>query len=214
LKPVKALIFDFDGLIVDSESPGYRAWTEVYESHGCTLPFDKYSACIGTIGGFDLHGYLEEQAGRSFDRDELEAACNARWRELVNVQPLLPGIETTLSAAKARGLKTAVASSSTRRWVTKNLEKFGILDRFDTLCTRDDVPAVKPDPALYLLALERLDVTADEAIAFEDSPNGILAAKGAGIFCVFVPNPLMTHVTSPLADRRLQSLEEFNLEDV
>lgn len=213
-KNLKALIFDFDGLIVDSESPGYRAWTEVYESHGCTLPFDKYSACIGTIGGFDLHGYLEEQAGRAFDRHELEAACNARWRELVKDQPLLPGVAAIVSAGKARDLKIAVASSSTRRWVTRNLKKFGILDRFDAICTRDDVSAVKPDPALYLLALEKLGVTADEAIAFEDSPNGILAAKGAGIFCVFVPNPLMTSVASHLADRRLSSLEEFDFDDV
>jgi putative hydrolase of the HAD superfamily len=213
-KHPKALIFDFDGLIVDSESPGYRAWTEVYEAHGCTLPFDKYSACIGTIGGFDLHGYLEEQSGRSLDRDELEAACNARWRELVKDQPLLPGVTATVSSAKARGLKIAVASSSTRRWVSRNLKKFGILDRFDVICTRDDVSAVKPDPALYLLALEKLGVAADEAIAFEDSPNGILAAKGAGIFCIFVPNPLMTIVTTHLADRRLNSLEEFDLDDV
>jgi len=213
-RDLKAVIFDFDGLIVDSESPGYRAWTEVYESHGCTLPFDKYSACIGTIGGFDLHGYLEEQSGRSLDRHELEAVCNARWLELVKDQPLLPGIAVTVSTAKARGLRVAVASSSTRRWVTTNLKKFGILDRFDAICTRDDVSAVKPDPALYLLALERLGVTADEAIAFEDSPNGILAAKGAGIFCVFVPNPLMTHVTSHVADRRLNSLEEFDFDDV
>lgn len=213
-KNVKALIFDFDGLIVDSESPGYRAWSELYESHGCTLPFDKYSACIGTIDGFDLHGYLEEQSGRSFDRDELEAACNSRWRELVKDQPMLPGIAVTVSTAKARGLKVAVASSSTRRWVTRNLKKFGILDRFDAICTRDDVSAVKPDPALYLLALERLGVTAGEAIAFEDSPNGIQAARGAGIFCVFVPNPLLTHLTSHQADRRLNSLEEFDFDDV
>jgi putative hydrolase of the HAD superfamily len=213
-KQVKALIFDFDGLIIDSESPGYRAWTELYESHGCSLPLDKYSACIGTIDGFDLHGYLEEQSGRSLDRDELEAACYARWRELVKDQPLLPGIERTLSAATARDLKIAVASSSTKRWVTKSLEKFGILDRFDAICTRDDVAAVKPDPELYLLALRRLGVSADEAIAFEDSPNGILAAKSAGIFCVFVPNPLTTNVTSHLADWRLESLEEFDLEDV
>jgi HAD superfamily hydrolase (TIGR01509 family) len=213
-KQVKALIFDFDGIIIDSESPGYRAWTEVYESHGCTLPLDKYSACIGTIGGFDLHRYLEEQSGRSLDRDELEAACYARWRELVKDQPLLPGIEHTLSAATARDLKIAVASSSTKHWVTRSLEKFGILDRFHAICTRDDVAAVKPDPELYLLALRRLGVSADEAIAFEDSPNGILAAKSAGIFCVFVPNPLTTNVTSHLADRRLESLEEFDLEDV
>jgi beta-phosphoglucomutase-like phosphatase (HAD superfamily) len=186
----------------------------MYESHGCTLPFDKYSACIGTIGGFDLHGYLEEQSGRSLDRGELEAACNARWGELVKEQPLLPGIEATISTAKSRGLKIAVASSSTRRWVTKSLKKFDLYDRFDAICTRDDVSAVKPDPSLYLLALERLGVTSNEAIAFEDSPNGILAAKRAGIFCVYVPNPLMTAVTSDLADRRLNSLEEFSFDDL
>ena len=75
-KRIRALIFDFDGLIVDSEGPGFRAWSELYASHGCELPFDKYSACIGTIGGFDLHGYLQEQSGRSFERDDLENACN------------------------------------------------------------------------------------------------------------------------------------------
>ena len=213
-RDVKALIFDFDGLIVDSESPGYRAWTELYESHGCRLPFDKYSACIGTIDGFDLHGYLEEQSGRSVDRHELEAACNARWLELVKDQPLLPGIAAAVSTASARGLKVAVASSSTRLWVTRNLKKFGILDRFDAICTRDDVSAVKPDPALYLLALERLGVTAAEAIAFEDSPNGILAAKGAGSSAYSFQILLMTHVTSHVADRRLNSLEEFDFDNV
>jgi beta-phosphoglucomutase-like phosphatase (HAD superfamily) len=76
------------------------------------------------------------------------------------------------------------------------------------------VSAVKPDPALYLLALERLGVRADEAIAFEDSPNGILAAKRAGMFCVAIPNPLTKDLPLELADRRLRSLEEFDLDDV
>jgi HAD superfamily hydrolase (TIGR01509 family) len=208
------LIFDFDGLIVDSESPGFRAWSEIYDSHGCSLPFEKYSACIGTIGGFDLHRYLEEQAGISLDRGELETACNTRWRELMKDQPLLPGIEATVDEAKARGVKLAVASSSTRLWVTRNLEKFGLLDRFDAICTRDDVSVPKPDPALYLLALERLGVKPDEAIAFEDSPNGILAAKRAGIFCIVVPNPLTKQLPLTLADRHLNSLEEFDLDRV
>jgi len=196
-KAVRALIFDFDGLIVDSESPGYVAWSEVYQSHGCALPFDKYSACIGTIGGFDLHAYLEEQSGRALDRDGLEAACHSRWHELMQDQPLLP-----------------VASSSTRDWVSGNLQKFGLLDRFDAICTRDDVSVVKPDPELYLLALKTLGVRADEAIAFEDSPNGILAAKRAGLFCIFVPNPLTKQLSGDLADRQLNSLEEFSLDHV
>ena len=211
---VKALIFDFDGLIVDSEGPGYVAWSEVYELHGCPLPFEKYSACIGTVGGFDLHAYLEEQSGRALDREGVEAACNSRWDELMKNQPLLPGIADTIAAAKARGLKLAVASSSTRDWVAGNLNKFGLLDRFDAICTRDDVPIVKPDPALYTLALKRLSVQAHEAIAFEDSPNGILAAKRAGLFCVFVPNPLTRQLSGELADRHLNSMEEFRFDHV
>ena len=213
-KRIAALIFDFDGLIVDSETPGDQAWSEVYANHGCALPFDKYSACIGTIGGFDLHAYLEEQSGRPLVRAELEQACNARWLQLMHAQPLLPGIAACVSAAKQRGLKLAIASSSTQKWVTRNLRKFGLLDQFDAICTSDYVSAVKPDPALYLLALEKLGVHADAAIAFEDSPNGILAAKRAGIFCIAIPNPLTKDLPLELADRRLRSLEEFNLDDV
>jgi HAD superfamily hydrolase (TIGR01509 family) len=213
-KRIAALIFDFDGLIVDSETPGFQAWSEVYATHGCSLPFDKYSACIGTIGGFDLHAYLEEQSGRAFDRADLERACNARWLQLMHAQPLLPGIASCISTAKRRGWKLAIASSSTQKWVTHNLRKFGLLDEFDAVCTSDYVSAVKPDPALYLLALEKLGVRADEAIAFEDSPNGILAAKRAGIFCVAIPNPLTKDLPLELADRRLRSLEDFDLDDV
>jgi HAD superfamily hydrolase (TIGR01509 family) len=210
----RALIFDFDGLIVDSESPGYVAWSELYQSHGCDLPFEKYAACIGTFGGFDLHAYLEEQSGRALDRRGLAAACNSRWTELMRDQPLLPGIAGTVAAAKARGMKLAVASSSTKTWVAGNLEKFGLLNQFDAICTRDDVSAVKPDPELYLLALKALGVAAQDAIAFEDSPNGLLAAKRAGIFAIFVPNPLTKRLSGELADRQLNSLEEFSLDHV
>lgn len=213
-KRVAALIFDFDGLIVDSETPGFQAWSEVYAHHGCSLPFEKYSACIGTIGGFDLHAYLEEQSGRPLDRTDLVRTCNTRWLQLMHAQPLLPGIAACVSAARQRGLKLAIASSSTQTWVTRNLRKFDLLDQFDAVCTRDYVTAVKPDPALYLLALERLGVAASDAIAFEDSPPGILAAKRAGIFCIVIPNPLTKDLPLELADRRLRSIEEFNLDDV
>ncbi len=208
------MIFDFDGLILDTEGPGFRAWTELYTSHGCTLPFDKYSACIGTVAAFDLHAYLEELSGRSFDRVEVEKDCNARWARFMKDEPLLPGVAACIASAKARGMKLAIASSSTEKWVTHNLRRFRLLEQFDAICTRDYVTAVKPDPALYLLALEKLGVDAGEAMAFEDSPPGVLAAKRAGLYCIAVPNPLTKDLPLELADRRLRSLEEFNLDDV
>jgi HAD superfamily hydrolase (TIGR01509 family) len=131
--------------------------------------------------------------------------------ELMKDQPILPGVVSCISAAKDRGLKLAIASSSTRQWVTPNLVKFGLIDHFDVVCTRDFVAAIKPDPALYLLTLERLDVSAAEAIAFEDSPHGILAAKRAGLFCVAVPNQLTKGLPLDGADLRLNSLEEFDI---
>ena len=200
--------------MIDSESPGFQAWSEIYASHRCSLPFEKYAACIGTIDGFDLHRYLEEQSAQSFDRVELEAACNRRWLELMTGQPLLPGVEQCVAAARTRGLKLAVASSSTETWVTRNLKKFALLDHFDAICTRDYVDRPKPDPALYLLALERLNVKADEAIALEDSPNGILAAKRAGLYCIVIPNPLTKDLSLELADERLNSLADFSLDHV
>ena len=211
---LKALIFDFDGLIVDSETAGYRAWSEAYAAHGCSLPFDQYSACIGTVDGFDLHGHLEQQSGRTIDPGALEAGCNARWRELVTLESARPGVEALIASAKKRGLKLGVASSSTDEWVVGNLKRLGLANHFDVICTRDLVAAVKPDPSLYLLALERLGVTADEVIAFEDSPHGIVAAKRAGIFCVAVPNAMTRELPLDMADRRVGSLEEFTLDDV
>ena len=169
-KRVRALIFDFDGLIVDSEGPGFRAWSELYASHGCELPFDKYSACIGTIGAFDLHGYLQEQSGRSFERDDLEHACNVRWLELMKEQPLLPGIASCVVVGEDTWSEAGGCVELDRRVGDRQLAEVRVARPIRCDLHGDYVASVKPDPALYLLALEKLGVAADEAIAFEDSP--------------------------------------------
>ena len=128
------------------------------------------------------------------------------------MQQLLPGVERYLADARRLGLKTAIASSSTSSWVTDHLERFGIHEHFDAILCREDVSLTKPDPELYRKALERLSVTAGEAIAFEDSSNGIRAAKAAGIFCVAVPNPLTADLDLRQADLRLPSLEAVPLQ--
>ena len=107
------------------------------------------------------------------------------------------------------GLKIGLASNSPSDWVIRHLTRLGLLDYFDHLSTSDYVQHIKPDPELYLVALQALSVKADEAIALEDSLLGISSAKQAGLFCVAVPNPLTSSLTFNEADFQMSSLEEM-----
>jgi HAD superfamily hydrolase (TIGR01509 family) len=133
---------------------------------------------------------------------------------MVLANKLLPGVVEHLDAARAAGLKVGVASSSSRDWVMGHLVRLGILDRFDCLRCRDDVANVKPEPDLYVAVLECLGVAASEAIAIEDSPNGVLAAKRAGLRCVAIPNSITARLDLGQADVVLGSLAEVTLAEL
>jgi HAD superfamily hydrolase (TIGR01509 family) len=210
---IRALVFDFDGLIVDTEGPIFRAWQRIYREHGQELPRERWLTIIGTATGpFDPLLDLRERTGEALAGDALDALERRYYQEATAMQQLLPGVERYLADARRLQLKTAVASSSKATWVMDHLERFGIQEKFDAILCREDVSRTKPDPELYLKALERLAVTPSEAIAFEDSANGIRAAKDAGIFCVAVPNPLTADMDLQQADLRLESLEATPLE--
>ena len=130
------------------------------------------------------------------------------------MQDLLPGVRRYLDEARRLGLKTAIASSSGRQWIDEHLERMGIAERFDAIVCRDDVTAIKPDPELYLTAVDRLGVQVPEAIALEDSTNGIRAAKAAGLLCIAVPNTMTSSMDLSQADLRLGSLDEMPLEEL
>jgi len=213
--PIKALVFDFDGLIVDTEVPIFRAWQRIYREHGQDLPLQQWLTIIGTASGpFDPVIDLAKKTGAKLDEQELKALEVLYYQEATALQQLLPGVIDYLVAARQLGLKTAVASSSTRKWVMDHLNRLGIGGRFDAIICREDVKRTKPDPDLYLTALQRLGVQPAEAIAFEDSSNGIHAAKAAGLFCVVVPNPLTVDLDLTEADLRLLTLEAMPLRDV
>lgn len=129
-------------------------------------------------------------------------------------QKLRPGVTDYLKQAKTLGLRVALASSSSRAWVTGYLKKYGLLDQFECIRTREDVVKVKPDPALYLSALQALGIRPEEAVAFEDSPNGALAAKAAGMFCVIVPNSITRTLTFGKFDLQLDSMSSMGLDEV
>ncbi len=211
---IKALIFDFDGLILDSESPDFQSWQETYRAYGGSLSFSEWARWIGTIGVFDPYAYLEVQVGHPVDRTAIRAQRRARFDELMAGQPILPGVRETIHQAKGLGLKLGIASSSSRDWIVSHLGPLGLEPYFDSLSSSDDVEHTKPDPAVYRVALEALKVEARQAIALEDSPNGVLAAKRAGIYCVAVPNALTRQLSLDHADLELDSLADLALEEL
>ena len=213
---IRGIIFDFDGLIVDTEWSVYQSWVEIFERYGKTLPFDQWTNIIGTssLEHFNPFDVLERQVGQTIDRQELQQKRRSRELEMVAAQPILPGVVDILRDAETQHLKLGVASSSNREWVTGNLARLGLLEYFDVIHTSDDVIYTKPDPTLYRLTLQSLDLSPHQAIVLEDSPNGVRAAKDAGIFTIAVPNPLTANLNLDRADLKLKSLAETSLDDL
>ena len=211
---ILALVFDFDGLILETEGPIYQSWRELYAVYNLSLPLETWGQIIGTSDHFDVFGELERQVGQKLDREALVTRQRQREAELIEQQPIRPGVEQYLQDARRLGLRIGLASSSTCRWVTGHLERQGLLAYFDCICAREDVHLTKPDPELYQMAVQALGVAPQQAVAIEDSPNGILAAKRAGLFCLVVPNELTRQLPLDLADLCVESLADFPLEQL
>ena len=212
---IKALLFDFDGTLVDTESIDLRVWQEVFEAHGVSVPVDRFALRIGTLTGPDELDELDALLDAPCERDEVTATRRRRERELLELEPLRPGVRDYLDRARELGLGVAIVSSSSRAWIDGNLQRLGLLDGWAAVVSADgDTTRCKPSPALYLEALELLGVEAAEAIAIEDSPNGITAARAAGIFCAAFPNDVTTALDLSEADLVVDSLEAVPLGDL
>ena len=210
---IDTLVFDFDGVIIDTEVPTFAAWQEVFESFGQSVDRALWSGIIG--GGqklFDTMAYLESVVGPLPDREDIRRRKNERADKMIAESPVMPGVLGYLADAHRLGLKLAVASSSPRDWVEGHLAERGLLDYFTAVVTRDDVSRVKPDPALYATAVERVGSEPASAFAIEDSFNGVTSAKRAGLLCVAVPNEMTLDMDFEHADVRLGSLAEMPLE--
>lgn len=209
---IQALIFDFDGLILDTEESEFQSWQEVFASYNTHLPLDKWAVCIGSgAESFDVYGYLEEQIGQTVQREEIAKSRRMRHNELLALKTVLPGVEAYILDAKRLGLKLGVASSSSRAWVTGHLSRLGLLQYFDYLRCGDEVRHKKPDPELYLDVLKHFGISGQEAIVLEDSPNGIRAGQAAGIFSVAIPNIVTGQLRLEHADLRLASMADMSL---
>jgi len=211
---IRALVFDFDGLILETETPAYQAWVEVYREFGHELPKELWLDYIGREGGwFDALTYLEGLVGPRDDRDAIQARRDARKSELVMAVAESAGLRALLTDARSRGLRLAVCSSSTPKWVLGHLERLDLRAYFDHVQCRDRPELrAKPAPDLFLAACAGLGLRPDEAIAFEDSRNGMLAAQAAGMRCVVVPNELTVAMDLAGADHRFESLADVSLQ--
>ena len=211
----KAIVFDFDGLIVDTEVPEYEAWLGIFRSYGVDLPLSVWTPHIGGgHDGFDIYAHLAELTGMRVDRDELRDRRRADFAELFKHAVPLPGVEDYIATARDRGIRIGIASSSTHSWVDPKLEQIGLAAAFDTVVCSEDVGSAKPDAASYLRALADLGVTSDETFALEDSPTGVHGAKNAGLLCVAVPGVMTQDRSFDHADMRIESLADVPLEEL
>lgn len=188
---LRALIFDFDGLVVDTESAIYDAWRELYLSQGHDLPLPTYVQCVGSVfGHYDPMAALEILTGNPVEWPVLLPVKDERIRSGQMGLDTMPGVRELLLEARAAGLPCVIASSSQRTHVQAWMERTGIGHHFDFIHTRDEVERAKPSPDLFLLAAASLGVQPEETLVLEDSLNGLRAARAAGAPCVIVPSPV------------------------
>ena len=207
--PLRAVFFDFDGLICDTERAASRSWEELYAELGLTFPDKIWADMTGRSNGEDTAvADLSRQLRRPLDA-ALRRRRLRRKHMLAQEEPLRPGVAAMTDAALARGITLAVVSSSPLSWVGPHLSRLGIHDRFSLVVTGDKASRHKPAPDLYQLALERLDTDPTTVVAFEDSPSGVKAARAAGLQCIAVPSSVGSQADLQAADTVLDSLEDY-----
>jgi HAD superfamily hydrolase (TIGR01509 family) len=208
---IRALVFDFDGLILDTETPLIDAYAEVHLRHGVAFDRGLFLRSVGHADyAFDpWHGFSQHS-----DRAALELERRAAKEEIMLRQPVLPGIREMLEEARAAGVHVGLASNSPHSWVDTHLTRLGLFDHFQFIACREDAPSPKPEPDLYRLVLNRFGLRGHEAIAFEDSHAGSLAAKRANLWAVAIPNESTAHHDFDHVDLKATSLAEFTLAEL
>jgi HAD superfamily hydrolase (TIGR01509 family) len=212
---LRAVLFDFDGTLWDSETAVYGVFRDLYEEHGHELTLPTWSAAIGTLDGFDPYEELGRLRGLPFDVDEVRARTEERIRGAADGVPLRPGVAAFLRQLDQAAVRRALVSSDRSEWLVTHLERLGWPDGWSAMVSADgDATRAKPNPHLYLAALELLDVPAGATFAVEDSPNGIRAAKAAGISCVCIPNEATAGLDLSEADLVFPTFEGLDVEEV
>ena len=187
----EAVVFDFDGVIVDTETAVYEAWQEFFREHGADLPMPLYIGCVGSDhGSWDPKAYFESTTGLRPDWPAVLEKKKLRTLALLEGHGPMPGVRSTLETMAGAGLRLTVASSSSHQWVDGWLGRLGLAGFFHSTHCRDDVEKVKPAPDLFLRAAVAAGTDPARMLVVEDSRHGLAAARTAGMTVLAVPNTI------------------------
>jgi len=205
----KAVLFDFDGVLVDTEWAIYDAWHRTFRENGHPLPLEVYNQCIGSdFNTWSPKTHLEELTGAAFDWHDLDSKRQETIESDLAGEGPMPGVVELLETLGSLGISRAVVSSSSPHWVDGWLERLDLRKHFDQVVRRGDAPRIKPAPDLYLEAAKRLGLDPAECLVIEDSLNGVKAAIAAGMPVWAVPNRVTACLDFSLADGVLSDLSE------
>lgn len=212
MKLPRGIIFDFDGVLVDTEWAIFNSWVELYHREGCKLTVQDYSPCLGAgYTHWDPASHLESLTGKHFNWDQENARRQANIEQRLIHSGLMPGARELLEWCCSMGIRLTVASSSSRSWVAGWLNRLNAMHFFPEIFCRTDGYAVKPAPALFLAAQNFLALPVEDCLVVEDSRNGLLAANAAGIRSVAIPCRLTRKLDLSAADFHMKSLSELHL---
>ncbi len=211
----RVVIFDFDGLILDTETVELNLWRKIFSEHDILFDLESYLKTIGSITSktYEPSKILAEVVKNGETPSDIYRKVEKQIIDQLDGEKPLPGVLKTIQTAKSMGIKTAVGSSSTLDWVKPHLVRLGIWNQFDTVVTFEDVNECKPSPKIFLKVLERLDVQPHNAIVLEDSENGVLAARRAGIPVIVIPNEVTKNQVFTGAILKLSTLEDLDLKE-
>lgn len=205
-----AVLFDFDGVLVDTEWAIYQAWLRTFQKHGHDLPLEMYTRCIGSdFATWSPKTHLEELSGLAFDWHDLDARRQEEILRDLTGEGIMPGVIGLLDKLAAQSIRRAVVSSSSHQWVDGWLEKLDFANHFESVVCRGDAPQIKPAPDLYLEGARRLGLPPAGCLVIEDSLNGVKAAKAAGMTVWVVPNRVTAGLDFSLADRIFPTLTDL-----
>ena len=206
-----AVIFDFDGVIVDSETAEFEAHRRIFSDHGLELGREEWCTCVGLWKAVDWFGVLGERASTQLSEAAFVTEKRRIFREVVKMEPL-PGIRSLLEDLAAAGVPLAIASTSPARWVVTAVEEIGIDRYFPVIVTGDEVTNRKPAPDVYLAAADRLGMPPTRCVAIEDTQPGLAAAQAAGMRVVVIPHWLTETHNLERADLRVAGAGELSAE--